>query len=47
MTSQELTDSEIEAVTKVFKQYETGLREACIQAKVCGFIFSVCLLVLY
>ena len=30
----ELTEGEMEVVTKVFKQYETGLREACIEAKV-------------
>ena len=29
-----LTEGEMEAVTVVFKQYETGLREACITAKV-------------
>ena len=31
----ELTEGEMEVVTVVFKQYETGLREACITAKVC------------
>ena len=30
----ELTEGEMEVVTMVFKQYETGLREACITAKV-------------
>ena len=30
----ELTEGEMEVVTMVFKQYETGLREACIEAKV-------------
>ena len=29
----ELTEGEMEVVTMVFKQYETGLREACIEAK--------------
>ena len=34
MTGQaEFTDSELEAVTMVFKQYETGVREACINVK--------------
>ena len=30
----ELTEGEMEVVTVVFKQYETGLREACITAMV-------------
>ena len=29
----EFTESELEAVTMVFKQYETGVREACINVK--------------
>ena len=29
----EFTESELEAVTMVFKQYETGVREACIDVK--------------
>ena len=29
-----LTPGEMEAVTMAFRQYETGLREACIDAKV-------------
>ena len=29
-----LTEGEMEVVTVVFKKYETGLREACITAKV-------------
>ena len=34
MTGQaEFTESELEAVTMVFKQYETGVREACINVK--------------
>ena len=33
MPQLEFTDSELEAVTMVFKQYETGLREACIDVK--------------
>ena len=31
---EELTEGEMEVVTMVFKQYETGLREACITSKV-------------
>ena len=34
MPELEFTESELEAVTMVFKQYETGLREACIDVKV-------------
>ena len=34
MTDFEFTETELEAVTTVFKQYETGLREACIDVKV-------------
>ncbi len=30
----EFTAGELEVVTTVFRQYETGLREACIDAKV-------------
>ena len=30
----EFTQSELEMVMSVFKQYETGLREACIDVKV-------------
>ena len=30
----EMTEGEMEVVTMVFKQYETGIREACINAKV-------------
>ena len=33
MPELEFTESELEAVTTVFKQYETGLREACIDVK--------------
>ena len=33
MPELEFTESELEAVTMVFKQYETGLREACIDVK--------------
>ena len=29
----DFTESELEAVTMVFKQYETGVREACINVK--------------
>ena len=36
----EFTASELEVVTTVFRQYETGLREACIDAKVRARIFS-------
>ena len=32
----EFTEGELEVVMTVFKQYETGLREACISAKVAG-----------
>ena len=32
----EFTQSELEMVMSVFKQYETGLREACIDVKVRG-----------
>ena len=32
----EFTEGELEVVMTVFKQYETGLREACINAKVGG-----------
>ena len=31
---EEFTSSELEMVISVFKQYETGLREACIDVKV-------------
>ena len=30
-----LTDGEMEVVMTVFRQFETGLREACIDVKVC------------
>ena len=30
----ELTEGEMEVATMVFKQYEKGVREACINAKV-------------
>ena len=33
MPELEFTESELEAVTMVFKHYETGLREACIDVK--------------
>ena len=39
MPELEFTESELEAVTMVFKQYETGLREACIDVKVGPIIF--------
>ena len=35
----ELSEMEMEAVTTVFRQYETGLREAAINARV----FNYCL----
>ena len=31
---EEFTHGEMEVVMRVFRQYETGLREACIQVKV-------------
>ena len=41
----ELTAGELEVVTKVFRQFETGLREACICAKVTAInIMTVVLL---
>ena len=33
-TKDELSEAEMDAVTMVFRQYETGLREAAINAKV-------------
>ena len=33
MPELEFTESELDAVTTVFRQYETGLREACIDVK--------------
>ena len=39
----ELTEGEMEVVTVLFKQYETGLREACIMAKVGGKLHTRCL----
>ena len=33
----EFTPNEMELVTSVFHQYETGLREAAINSKVCIF----------
>ena len=37
---EELSEKEMEAVTIVFRSFETGLREATIYAKVCCYIFS-------
>ena len=39
MPELEFTESELEAVTMVFKQYETGLREACIDVKAGSIIY--------
>ena len=39
---EELSEKEIEAVTMVFRSFETGLREATIYSKVCDEQYPLC-----